>query len=275
MRKTMAGVAVAAGATLALAACGGQPSATGQQGGNGSQQGGNGSQQGGNGGQNTGHVMAAAYHATQNANSAKINLKITTVTGGKTLHVDGHGVAQFKPPKLALHMSAAGQKIEERLLDKTAYLKTPQGKWIAMDLSKMIGQQQAAQSPTQALSYLRGASEKVTKLGPKTIDGTHTTGYKALVNLDKVAAKAPGGQTKKAIEKLEKLTGSHRMPIKVWIDGKNRLVREKTSQKLHAGGKNVMSRSTMTLSDYGTPVHVRKPPAGKVTSAPPSVPPAH
>jgi hypothetical protein len=273
MRRTIASVGLAAGAAVALAACGGQPASSGQHGAQqGSQQKQHGSQQGG---QNTGNVMAAAYQATQNANSAKITLKNTTSIGSKTVQVNGHGVAQFEPPKLDLHMNAAGHKIEERLVDKTAYIKTPQGKWVKMDLSKLVGRQGAAQSPTQTLSLLRGASDQVTKLGPKTIDGRQTTGYKATVDLDKVAAKAPSSPAKKGIKHLEKLTGAHTLPIKVWIDGKHRLVREMTNLKLHAGGKNVTTATTMTLSDYGTPVHVSAPPAGEVTSVPASIPPGH
>jgi hypothetical protein len=269
MRRTIAGVGLAAGAAVALAACGGQPASSGQHG---AQQGQQGSQ---HGAQNTGNVIAAAYHATEKANSAKITLKVATKTGQKAVNIDGHGVAQFKPPKLDLHMSAAGHKIEERFLGKTAYIKTPQGKWVKMDLSKLVGQQGAAASPTQTLSYLRGASDQVTKLGPKTIDGRHTTGYKATVDLDKVAAKAPSSQATKAIKRVEKMSGSHTFPIKVWIDGKQRLVREVTNLKLHSGGKNVTLATTMTLSDYGTPVHVSAPPAGQVTSVPASIPPSH
>jgi hypothetical protein len=269
MRKTIAGAGLAAGAAVALAACGGQPAASGQHG---PKQAQHGSQQST---QDTGNVLAAAYHATEQANSAKITLKVTTKTGEKTMNVDGHGVVQFKPPKLDLHMTAAGKKIEERFLDKTAYVKTPQGMWVEMDLSKLVGQQAAAQSPTQTLSYLRGASDQVTKLGPKTIHGTHTTGYKATVDLDKVAAKAASPQAKKAIKQAEKATGGHTIPITVWIDGQNRLVREKTTLTLHVHGKNVTTASTMTLSDYGTPVHVSKPPASEVTSAPVPAPPTH
>jgi hypothetical protein len=276
MRKAVAGVGLAAGAALALSACGGQPAASGGQG---SQQGQQGSQESQQSAQQPstggGNVLAAAYHATQSANSAKIALNSTTGVGGKTVHVNGHGVAQFKPPKLDLHISAAGHKTEERLLDKTAYVKTSQGKWLKVDLSKLVGRQGAAQSPTETLSYLRGASDQVTKLGPKTIDGTKTTGYKATVDLDKVASKESSSQAKKGIQHLEKLTGSHTLPIKVWIDGKHRVVREKINLQLHARGKNITSATTVTFTDYGTPVHVTKPPASQITSVPASIPPTH
>jgi hypothetical protein len=262
MRKTIAGVGLAAGAAVALTACGGQQAASGQHG----------SQQAE---KHTGDVLAAAYHATESANSAKISLKATTHTGGKTVHTKGHGAVQFKPPKLDLHITGAGKKTEERLLDGTAYVKTPQGKWLEIDVSKLTGRAGAMHSPTEALTLLRGASNNVTKLGPATIDGKHTTGYKAVVNLDKVASKASSPKAKKAVKELEKATGGHTLPIKVWIDGQHRLVREKNSIKVHLQGKNVTTTSTTTLSDYGTPVHVTKPPAGQVTSVTASIPPAH
>jgi hypothetical protein len=267
MRKTIIGVSLAAGCALAVTACGGQESASPQHGSAQS------SSQAGT--QRPAEAIAATYQATKSASTAKITQKGTTTVGGKTVHTHGHGVVQLKPAAFDLHVTAKGRTVEERLIDGAVYVKTPQGKWLKTNVSKLTGQPGSAHSPSQTLSYLRGASKKVTKLGPSTIHGRHTTGYKARVDLNKVAATEPTQKAKKAVTKLEQITGSHTLPIKVWIDGKNRLVREKISLDAHIQGKHVTTTSTTTLSDYGTRVHVAKPPASQVTSAPASTPHAH
>jgi hypothetical protein len=259
-RRAGVGLGLLAGCALAVSACGGgAPQAT-------STQQGSSPSSSPPGGQRPGQALAAAYQATRNANSATITITGTINTDAKTVHTTGHGTVQFQPPAFDLHTTAAGQTSEERLLNGTAYLKTPQGKWTKLDVSKLTGQPGAAHSPTEALSYLRGASDEVTSLGPATIKGVHTTGYKAIVDLNKVAARAPNAESKKAVTELEKLTGSHTLPITVWLDGHDRLVREKNSVTLHIQGKPTKTTSTTTLSDYGTPVHVTKPPTSQITS---------
>lgn len=266
MRKTITGIGLTAACALALTACGGQPATSRHS----STQSSSGSSA-----QQPAQAVAASYHATKSAGTVKVTQQGTTTVGGKTVHTRGHGVVQLKPAEFDLHAATKGQTIEERLIDGTVYIKTPQGTWLKKPVSELAGQPGSAHSPSQTLSYLRGASKKVTKLGPSTIDGRHTTGYKARVDLGKVAAKAPTPQSKKAVTKLEQLTGSHTLPMKVWIDGKKRLVREKTSLDAHIRGKHVTNTSITTLSDYGTPVHVAKPPARKVTPAPTPNSPTH
>jgi hypothetical protein len=255
------GLGLLVGCALAVSACGGggsQAASTQQGSAPGSSQ---------PGGHRPGQALAAAYEATRNAHSAKITITGTINTGAKTVHTTGHGTVQFQPPAFDLHTTAAGQTSEERLLNGTAYLKTPEGQWRKLNVSKLTGQPGAAHSPTEALSYLRGASDKVTTLGPATIKGVHTTGYTAIVDLGKVAAQAPGGESKKAVTELEKLTGRHTLPITVWLDGHDRLVREKNTVTLHIQGKPTKTTSTTTLTDYGIPVHVTKPPTSQITSS--------
>lgn len=266
MRKTITGIGLAAACALALTACGGQQ-ATSQHSSTQSSS--------GSSAQQPAQAVAASYHATKSASTVQVTQQGTTTVGSKTVHTRGHGVVQLKPAKFDLHITTKGQTVEERLIDGAVYIKTPQGKWLKKTVSELAGQPGSGHSPGQTLSYLRGASKKVTELGPSTIDGRHTTGYQARVDLGKVAAKASTAQAKKSVTKLEKLTGSHTLPITVWLDGKNRLVREKTSLDAHIRGKHVTNTSITTLSDYGTSVHVAKPPARKVTPAPTSNSPTH
>ncbi len=213
-------------------------------------------------------AVQAAYSATNKANSAKITQRSTTTVGQKTVHVRGHGVVQFKPAEFDMRTTTHGTTIETRLIGDTAYIKSPQGKWLSFDVSKLTGRPGAAKSPTQSLQYLRAGSQKVTNLGPATIHGVHTTGYKAIVDLDKTAARAKTPQAKKAVKMIESMTGKTTMPIKVWIDRKNRLVRDTTHLDMHVQGQHVTTTTTMDLTDFGTAVHVTAPPKSKVTTAP-------
>jgi hypothetical protein len=209
-------------------------------------------------------VVAAAYTTTMNAKTAKLNLVVDATAAGKTIHSTGSGVMQFDPMKLDLTTQAGGQSTEVRTLDGTTYVRSAaDGKWSKLDTGKLTGGMNQA-SPDQILSYLQGASSQVTSTGPATINGQQATGYQATIDLDKVAAKQASAQAKQLIQLAEQLTGTKTLPVQVWVDGQGRLVREVNNIDVTAVGQQVQSKTTLDLTDYGTPVDITAPPASEL-----------
>lgn len=245
MRKTLITVGLATSCVLVASACGQQNSAAPAQPAPAA---------------NPQQAVAAAYTTTMDAKTAKVGLTVDATLDGKTSHSTGSGVMQFDPAKLDLTMQTEGGSSEIRLVDGLTYLKMG-ANWTKLDTSKLTGGADSQVSPTQILSYLQGASDQVTSTGPQTINGQQATGYRATVDLDKVAAKQTSPQAKQLITSVEQLTGAKTLPLQVWVDGQGRLVREENTVNVTAAGHQVQSKTTLDLTDYGTPVTVTAPPA--------------
>lgn len=112
----------------------------------------------------------------------------------------------------------------------------------------------------------------MTKIGTATIDGVQTTGYRAQINLDKVAAKleAKGGsKAGQAVHREEQILGTHDLPVEAWI-GPRGLVRRIAVEVPFGGAGSGSSQSgkatlNMTFSGFGTPVHIVGPPPSQTT----------
>jgi hypothetical protein len=137
--------------------------------------------------------------------------------------------------------------------------------WLKLDLTQ-LGEQQgidlsslanASPTPTSALSYLRGSSH-VREVGSESVGGTDTTHYKVTVDLERAAAKSTGAE-RQALNRVVQATGVKKLPVDVWVDGKDYVRKVEYGQRTGAGSKPV--RVTMTLHDYGAPVTVKPPPA--------------
>jgi hypothetical protein len=108
--------------------------------------------------------------------------------------------------------------------------------------------------PTQFLNYLRGSSGKVTDLGQATIDGVHSTHYRAEVQFDRVAEHLPADQrqgARAAIAKLAKLTGTSSIPIEVWIDSQHRVRREQLGIHEQVAGTPIDGTVTIDYDGFG------------------------
>jgi hypothetical protein len=149
--------------------------------------------------------------------------------------------------------------------------------WIKIDLDR-AGQAQGLDfssflqfgqggDPTQTLQYLRAAG-KVEKVGGEQVRGIQTTHYKAIVELRKVAEKAPAKDRdalSRSIERLIAITGQKTLPVEIWID-KNGLVRRETSrQQLLVQNEKTQLASSMELYDFGAPVAAPVPSKSLVT----------
>jgi hypothetical protein len=137
-----------------------------------------------------------------------------------------------------------------------------------LDLGGALQSAAGSSNPTDALQWLRGASD-VKKVGTDVIRGERTDHYRAVIALADVAAKVPPSQraqVRREIQQLRKLGAPARVPTDVWV-GRDGLLRRQAmslQQTLPRGGGRMGVRMTIDLHDYGTPVSVRRPPASDV-----------
>jgi hypothetical protein len=202
----------------------------------------------------------------------KMSGSITKDAPAKSLSFSGHGAIDFENEAISMTIDAAGQSIEERLVDGFLYLKLPEGlagkfgsdkPWVKLSLSQMggIGTDPSGtgigNDPGALLDQLKSVSSKVTsKPGPQ-VNGQPTTEYDADIDLQKVVAKAPNAASQKVLDKL----GLKSIPVQVFVDGQNRVVRISESMELGMGTMEM----TLTFSDFGQPVDITAPPADQTT----------
>ena len=220
-------------------------------------------------------VVRGSYQATMQANSATFRMRMDS-SAASSFQVHATGAMQFKPQRLRMTMQLpqGGGTMQMRQLDKSFYTKMPAqagaslpaGKtWLQLrldaksgPLGRLLGQVKN-QNPGQSLDYLRGI-KKVTKKGHHTVDGTSTTQYHVLIDLDSLTSR--GVLDKKMAQQLRRALAGHTMTTDVWLDGKDRVRRQQVTVPFEnpSSGANSTMRVVMTMSDYGAPVHVTAPP---------------
>jgi hypothetical protein len=130
------------------------------------------------------------------------------------------------------------------------------------DLRKLKDQNQ---SSTQALEYLQSTSGNVEKLGEDTVNGASATHYRADIDYAKFADEKMPDATDAQRAKIAKLG---KVPMDVWIDGNDRVVKlsfEMDGSSMGADGASI--KMTMEITGYDVPLDVQTPPADEVISA--------
>jgi hypothetical protein len=121
--------------------------------------------------------------------------------------------------------------------------------------------------PTQTLRYLRAAGD-VKRVGTETVRGVETTHYHATIDLEKVPSTvrpADRARTRRAVRRLEQVTGLRSLPVDVWADAQDRVRRLRIDEALNLGTGTAEMTVDSQLYDFGVPVEVTLPPASDVT----------
>ncbi|MET9275615.1 hypothetical protein [Kribbella sp. NPDC003557] len=266
--KFRAAVATAAAVPLALglAACGGEPKATGYK-------------------PSTPATTTAApkADATNTAAAAKpvahlnrvtfvpaMNAALTkqktwriagTVTGNGTTLATISGVQSAKPPAVSIEMSGLafnGRTIRMIGTGKAAYLswpgKTPAGKYVKVTAAELadpkngLGNTLNSADPTNVFKQIAKAMRNVKYVRSQTVDGLKLDQYDLVMDTA-TALKAVGTKTIPA-QLPRTLTYS------LWMDSAH-VVRRMTFDQLGVS-------MVMTMSDYNKPVTITAPPASKI-----------
>jgi hypothetical protein len=240
--------------------------------------------------------VAAAATKTQNAGAARIRFAMA-ISGsqlhGKTLRMRGTGAIDGTRAEINFKLASMAGLLGPRLKngsmkeivleqggDYVIYMRIPflssqlpSGKaWLKLDLSKLgkaagvdVGKLLSGSQlqPTDLLSMLKADGADVTKLGPATIDGVATTGYRVKINAAK-ALRAKGLTSSPLFSGVAKHMKT--LSENVWI-GKDGLVRRVAFRyDLPQGGAPRVAM-TMDLFDYGAHVSITAPPSSQVFDA--------
>ncbi|HEY3607621.1 MAG TPA: hypothetical protein VGL06_08980 [Pseudonocardiaceae bacterium] len=240
-----------------------------------------------------GRAVAAALGKTTAAGSARIATATQVGVGRASLPITATGVIGFAGQTVDLTETLPGNQGtgETRFVDGVLYERLPGalvsglsgGKpWLALDVNTLSGQGGNLQpliadvptDPSTILGFLRGAGDQVDTIGPETVDGTPTTHYTVLIDLDK-AAEGQNTQAQNAVHVLEQQLGTHTIPAQVWLDGEGRLRKIAMRETLTGAATstpptttpngNISFDFTATLSDFGVPVDITAPPANQTT----------
>ncbi|HXZ56859.1 MAG TPA: hypothetical protein VEG40_04690 [Gaiellaceae bacterium] len=250
-------IAATAGAlvlALALAGCGGSG--------------------GGSAAKPTNAIEVAALKTSQ-AGSVRADFTISASgvsgTGSGVFNGGGKRSGQF-----TMNVNSGGKQISiDSVIDgNTIYLRSPLisqrlpgGKqWVKIDLEKaakaanvnlngLIG---TNPSPGGALAYLQG-STAIKRVGSETVDGSPTTHYRVVVDLQQAVNRASGSD-KDALEQAIKGSGSSTQPVDVWVDAEG-YVRKLEVQSQASGQPADL---TMKMHDFGSPVPITPPATNEV-----------
>ena len=223
-------------------------------------------------------AVASAGQKSSDAGSARASFT-ATFTGATSGTMTGVGEFSQREGHLTMDMSDLGGgafgngAAELTFSDLVYYMKLPQGaglplppgkEWFKIDL-KEIGQTQgldleqltqlSQSDPSQALDFLRGASDDFHEVGTEDVRGESTTHYAGTIDLNKVAESAPADLAEQ-YKKLAELAPSPTVPMDVWIGDDGYVQKLRFQQKLAAGSSMTMEEE---LYDWGTDVNVTVP----------------
>ncbi|MFE6283257.1 hypothetical protein [Streptomyces sp. NPDC057877] len=218
-------------------------------------------------------AVRTAYEKTAEAETAKLTIRATVNAGGETVTTNGRGALDLADGDSTMTVSAPGQSVEQRVVDRTLYQREPGQKasdkpWVKIDLDKVAEQQganpQEIGDPARSAAYAKAITDKdVSKVGTERIDGVNTTTYKVAVDV----AELPGGS------ELREQVGPT-LPMRVWLDDDGRIRRQQLAMTLQAPAsaqpdsaspQRMKVDTVLEFTDFGTEVDVTAPPAGKVT----------
>ncbi|MFD7459329.1 MULTISPECIES: LppX_LprAFG lipoprotein [unclassified Streptomyces] len=209
-------------------------------------------------------AVRSAYDKTAEEDTARVTLKVRTSAEGSSATANGEGTVDLDDGDSVMTVTAEGQRIEQRVVDRVLYQKPPEGQapggkpWIKIDLKKVAARQgaggQSVNDPAQSAAFAKAIDDKdVTRKGTSVIDGVHTTRYRVTVDV----AKLPNGS------ELSKQVGPS-LPMDLWLDDDGRIRRQQVDMTVKAATKATV-RTVLEFSDFGTDVNADAPPARQVT----------
>jgi hypothetical protein len=233
-------------------------------------------------------VLSAATSKTVDSKSSRVALTIdttpTAATGNKAGKIVGDGAFDYtsRQGTLTMDTSAMGipgfsGTIELILLGDVFYMKLPPGilgskPWLKIDLAT-LGQQSGidlaglqelgSNDPAANLQFLRGASDKVEKVGSAEVRGVDTTQYHLVVDLEKAKTKVPEN-LQDDIDRIIKQIGASTYPADVWIDDHDLIRRLRFSFAGAGGTDGAAATVTQEFYDFGVAVSAEAPPADQV-----------
>ncbi|HEV2756028.1 MAG TPA: hypothetical protein VG318_09670 [Actinomycetota bacterium] len=192
--------------------------------------------------------LAAVARTTEDAKTARVEMRVEVEVGGQVQTTDGVGEIDFARRRAHLRLKGATPAgtgpAEIIAIGNTTYQRTTGSEWMRFD--KPTSAFGAGAGPADILPYLEEASDEVTNLGTEELDGVEVTHYRAV--LDESEYPVPASVD----VELD--------PMEVWVDDLGRLRKLAFGSEID-GGDGLAGRldMTMRLWDFGIPVDVAAP----------------
>jgi hypothetical protein len=248
---------------------------------------------GGGTGDRAASVSAEQIQLAASNSSAAESFRFTTTIGfdieGERveMHMDGIGSADGQRAQITAEIPEVGS-FEERIVDGVVYMDLaafpdvartlPAGKrWVAIDPAavggldqeqlRALSEQAEQNTPATGLDTLRGLTGDVEDLGQETVGGRTATHYRGELDLGALGEEELGDVSEEERELFGALASSGPVPVDVWIDDQDRVVKMQMTRPFPAfagavGGIDL----TMEITEFGVPVDVQAPPPEEVVS---------
>jgi hypothetical protein len=275
-KSLVVGAALVAGLGV-LAGCGSSPiagtaTATGSSGSSG---GGAGSQLGSQV-KTVSDLSNLVGNSVEQANTVKVTMKSASATTT--------GSIKFSDP-IAEQVTVSAPTGSEQVLlvDNVFYMQIPSlqqvtGKpWIKIDptdtsdpanqlFASMVNSIKQNADPSQMIKNLE-AGGTLTGTDTEQLNGQGTTHYKITVDIDKMIANQTD-PTMKQMLGLAEQQGLRNYPVEVWLDSHGLPIQTTINMPALSAAPGSGGLSTVTYSDWGSPVTISAPPADQVGTMP-------
>lgn len=248
-------------------------------------------------------LVQTVSEQTSQARTVEIGMQMSF--GG--MQLTGHGVARFAGPNTAMRMTTQvmGRSTEMRLVDQTLYIKLPEGTpsstssgkpWVKITPDKqgmsgvMLGNLGKRIDPGRMLQRIKQAGT-ITRSEPTQLDGEPVTHYWIDLDLGKLAGMYPTFMSEQVSQDALQALRDQTLTMQLWVNSEQlpRKVTLDMSEMMDAvfqslqqqAGQDAPSKAmnrlrqmfsnvsvTVTYSNWGEPVQITAPPAGKVASVP-------
>ncbi len=241
--------------------------------------------------------VAQAASATTQVGGARVSLKGTVSSSSLStpIAISGAGAFDFGahegslalevsglPTSVSSQLPGGSVKLDELFKSGSVYIgstlfagKLPGGaRWARLDLAhvqRALGLDPSSLTsgsvdPSEYLRFLAktGNSKRV---GQEAVRGVSTTHYTGAIDLLKMAAALPGGdsgQTRAAVEKLISQSGLREMPVGVWVDAHGLVRKVSLSLAPSANGEQANVQLELEFFDFGAKPNVRAPAGSEV-----------
>ena len=228
--------------------------------------------------------LKTAVSATRNEETSRISLAVAEAVGGSTgqqrgggANVDrfsAEGEIEFDSSNLSLTFDLEDQEAEIRQIGDVFYVEIPgANRWIALDatgiaetLGDPSGLRSAVGASPNALLDLLAGTEQARRIGTEEVRGETAEHFTANVDVA-VAAEATSGESRAALERLSEQLAQTALPLEVWLDNDDRVVRMRIPVILASSPEEPEPpriTTTLELFDFGVDLAIEAPPADEI-----------
>lgn len=236
--------------------------------------------------------LRASVAATRAEESSRISLVVAEAVGGTTGQQRGggenvdrfaaEGEIEFETSDLSLIFdleeqgipNTDGESAEIRQIGDVFYVEVPGAdRWIQLDaggiaetLGDPSGLRSAIGASPNALLDLLAGTEQARRIGSEDVRGETAEHFTASVDVADAAEDAEG-ESRAALERLSEQLAQTALPIEVWLDDDDRVVRMRIPVILEATAEEPEPprvTTTLELFDFGVEVSVEAPPADQI-----------